>query len=91
MRAEPNSGDTGFNFDHFDDLCRYMMVNDTNNDKVIATTRILTNENAASAGGFYSETEFYFGEVLAIDKKFIEIGRTCVHTDYRNSPAIDHL
>jgi len=91
MGAELDSGKTGYDYDHFDLHCRHLMVRDTKINKVIATTRVLINDDAAAAGSYYSETEFDISEILALDKKFMEIGRTCVHADYRTSPAINHL
>jgi len=91
MGADLKSTIAGCDQDHFDTHCRHLMVIDEVKDKVIATTRVISNENAESAGSFYSETEFDISNIIALDKKFIEIGRTCVHVDYRTSPAINHL
>jgi len=91
MGAEVESIISGYDQDHFDAHCRHLMVIDETDNKVIATTRILTNSNAKSAGSYYSETEFDISNITALNKKFMEIGRTCVHASYRTSPAINHL
>lgn len=91
MGAELESADTGLDQDKFDPHCRHLMVRDNKINKVIATTRIINNENAQKAGSYYSETEFDISEIITLNKKFMEIGRTCVHLDYRSSSAINHL
>jgi len=91
MGAELDSAATGLDQDQFDEHCQHLMVRDNKINKVIATTRIITNEIAEKAGSYYSETEFDIREIVSLDKKFMEIGRTCVHMDYRSSSAINHL
>ena len=91
MGAELDSADTGLDQDKFDHYCRHLLVRDNKINKVIATTRIITNEIAQKAGSYYSETEFDIKEIISLKKTFMEIGRTCVHMDYRSSSAINHL
>lgn len=91
MGAELDSAVTGLDQDKFDLQCRHLLVRDNRINKVIATTRIIDNENAFSAGSYYSETEFDISEVTSLNKRFMEIGRTCVHADYRSGSAINHL
>jgi len=91
MGAELESAGTGLDQDIFDNHCQHLLVRDNKINKVIATTRIITNSDAKSAGSYYSETEFNINEITSLEKKFMEIGRTCVHMDYRSSAAINHL
>jgi putative hemolysin len=37
---------------------------------------------------FYSETEFHLEPVLALKARMLEVGRTCIHPDYRTGSAI---
>src|SRR5262249_9115342 len=55
--------------------------------EVVGTYRILPGDRARRAGGFYSETEFDLGGVAALPG-LVEIGRACVHPDYRNGAVI---
>jgi putative hemolysin len=76
--------------DRFDQYCQHLIVRDAL-DQVVGCTRILTAQAAQRAGGFYSQTEFDLAPVLALPGRFMEIGRTCVHADYRNGATISAL
>lgn len=77
--------------DRFDDYCYHLLVRDGATSQVVGYTRVLTDEDAHRAGGFYSQTEFDLAPVLGIPGRFAEIGRTCVHADYRNGATITTL
>ncbi len=81
----------GIDHDRFDPYCQHVLVRDGDNGRVVASTRILTSEQLAKTGGFYSATEFDLTHVLDMPGRFMEIGRTCVHADYRNGSAITML
>lgn len=75
--------------DRFDPYCRHLVVRDDSDDgRIIACSRILTAEAAADCGGFYSQLEFDLAPILALPGRVIEIGRTCVHVEHRQGPAI---
>lgn len=80
----------GLDHDPLDDYCQHLIVRD-GLGQVVGCTRILTAEAAKRAGGFYSQTEFDLSPVLALPGRFMEIGRTCVHPDYRNGATISTL
>jgi putative hemolysin len=77
--------------DEFDAYCHHVVVRDQDTGKVVGCTRLLTSEEAKISGGFYSQSEFDLSQVLALPAKFMEIGRTCVHADYRNGLIISLL
>lgn len=77
--------------DRFDDHCYHLLVRESVTDQVVGYTRILTNHGADQAGGFYSQTEFDLTQILALPGCFAEIGRTCIHADYRNGVTITTL
>ncbi|HXH65030.1 MAG TPA: GNAT family N-acetyltransferase, partial [Mariprofundaceae bacterium] len=81
----------GIDHDHFDPYCQHVLVRDTDSGRVVASTRILTSEKLPFTGGFYSATEFDLSPILGMPGRFMEIGRTCVHADYRNGAAITML
>jgi putative hemolysin len=64
------------------------MVFDNRSGKVIATTRLLLEEDAIHAGLFYSETEFDLHQVLKQPGYFMEVGRTCIHPDFRKGAVL---
>ncbi|MDA8390522.1 MAG: GNAT family N-acetyltransferase [Gammaproteobacteria bacterium] len=74
--------------DAFDPYCRHLVVREHASDAIVACTRILTSETSAACGGFYSQQEFDLSPILALPGRVMEVGRTCVHADYRRGPAI---
>lgn len=74
--------------DKFDDICEHLYVRDVNTNQIVAYTRILDSEVALNNFGFYSQTEFIISDVLNLPGKKLEIGRTCVHSEYRRGSAI---
>lgn len=81
----------GLDADQFDSRCDHLMVSDSSTGTLVATTRILRSADAALAGGFYSEGEFVLSTLLNNTGNVAELGRTCVHPDYRNGATIGLL
>lgn len=84
-------GFAGIDRDRYDRHCRHVVVKDRLTGQVVAYTRILTGERARKTGGWYSAGEFDMGMVDALPGRVLEIGRTCVHPDYRSGAAIGVL
>lgn len=74
--------------DEFDQWCLHFMVRDTETNKIIGTYRILTPESAKEAGKYYSESEFDLTPLNHFRPLLVEVGRSCVDSEYRNGPAI---
>lgn len=91
MGANIESAEPGIDRDHFDDLCVHLIVKDVADDKVVGYSRILTNDLAQQAGGFYSATEFDLSNIVEPGKSYMEIGRTCVDPDFRSGAVIGLL
>lgn len=81
----------GLDQDRYDRYCHHLLVRDTQTGAAVASTRILLDQHARLAGGFYSENEFQLGNVARLEGRVMEVGRTCVHPDYRNGAAIGVL
>ncbi len=90
MGAKLHNRIPGLDHDRLDPYCQHLIVRDALG-QLIGCTRILTAEAARRAGGFYSQTEFDLAPVLALPGRFMEIGRTCIHPDYRNGATIGTL
>lgn len=76
--------------ERLDAYCAHLLVFD--GEKLIATTRLLDQHRARLAGGFYSQQEFDLDGLLsATNGNILELGRTCVHPDYRSMAAINML
>lgn len=74
--------------DRYDEFCEHLNVYDTASCRLVATTRLLSQERAREAGGFYSGSEFDLAPLATLPGRVLEIGRTCVHPDYRSGAAI---
>ena len=81
----------GIDQDQYDPYCQHLMVRETGTGRVIACTRILTDRNAANAGGFYSASEFDLAMLDSLPGRVMEIGRTCVDAEYRSGAVIATL
>jgi len=91
MGAKLPSADLGLDIDRFDEFCDHLLVRDHSNDKVVGTYRILPPEQAHIAGGYYSETEFDLSRLMHLRDRMAEVGRSCVHPDYRDGATITQL
>ena len=78
----------GLDRDSFDDWCDHLIVRDDDSLRVIGTYRILPPHRARHLGRLYSESEFDLSRLAHLRESMVEIGRSCVHRDYRQGPAI---
>lgn len=81
----------GIDADRFDAFCDHLIVTDSETGDLVATTRVLHQHDARQAGGFYSQGEFDLSCLQQNAGTFAELGRTCVHPDYRNGATISLL
>jgi len=91
MGAKLPSAHLGLDIDRFDKYCDHLLVRDHSNEKVVGTYRILPPEQAVKAGGYYSETEFDLSRLANMRDRMVEVGRSCVHEDYRDGATITQL
>ncbi len=84
--------------DAYDSVCDHLLVLDTSLDgrpeeQIVGTYRLLRQDIAARAGGFYSASEFDIAPLLARhpDKRFMELGRSCVLPAYRTKRTVELL
>ncbi|WP_336367147.1 GNAT family N-acetyltransferase [Marinobacter sp. C2H3] len=81
----------GVDADAFDALCDHLMVMDQSTGLPVATTRVLHQDRVAGLSEFYSAGEFDLSEMARVPGRFAELGRTCVHPDYRNGATLSLL
>jgi putative hemolysin len=74
--------------DIFDPHCRHLIAVDRSVGRVIGTYRLLEPQAAARIGCLYTESEFWLTRLDGIRPLMVELGRSCVHPDYRNGAAI---
>ena len=77
--------------DAFDSYCDHLIVRDTKKDEVVGTYRILTSWKAMEVGQFYSETEFDLTKLKPLVPRLVEVGRSCIHPDYRQGGVLTLL
>ncbi len=81
----------GLDVDGFDAFCDHLLVRESTTHQVIGTYRILSPEQAFLAGGYYSAGEFDLSRLAHLFSSTVEVGRACVHQDYRNGGTIAML
>ncbi|RST84445.1 GNAT family N-acetyltransferase [Aquibium carbonis] len=84
--------------DRFDAICDHLLVLDTTipgpeHRQIVGTYRLLRQESALAAGGFYSDEEFELESLMARhpDRRFLELGRSCVLPEYRSKRTVELL
>jgi putative hemolysin len=80
----------GYDKDHFDDVCDHMVVEDRRTGAIVGTYRMQMGDVAGQYFGYYSEQEFCFRPYEAMRNQIVELGRACIHRDYRSSDVL-HL
>jgi putative hemolysin len=94
-QASPEMLATGRDFDDYDPICEHLLVIDkADNDKVIATYRLMRDTAAAkSAKGFYTAGEFDIAAMLKAraGQRLLELGRSCVLKAFRTGPTMQLL
>jgi len=92
MGASLPTAHLGLDKDGFDEVCDHLLVEDVVTGQILACTRILTDVVAREVGGYYySDHEFDLTRIRRLQGRVMEIGRTCVHQDYRNGATISVL
>jgi putative hemolysin len=86
--------------DAFDSICDHLLVVDhavhsrrSTAPSVVATYRLLQQDAAELAGGFYTSGEFEIGGLTRRHQelRFLELGRSCVLAPYRNKRTLELL
>lgn len=78
----------GIDEDIFDAYCSHLVVRDDSSGEVIGTYRMLPPEAAERIGCYYAETEFDLTRLRGLRATLVEVGRSCIHPDYRNGAVI---
>lgn len=85
----------GLDCDAFDPICDHLIVVDLESDRpqpfVVGTYRLLRRSVAAEHGGFLSAQEYDLSALLDNPGESVEVGRACVHADYRTRGVLQLL
>lgn len=79
--------------DEFDDVVDHLVLIDTRRssadlDHVVGVYRLLPGARAAEFGRFYCDEEYDLSRLRACGRSLLELGRSCVHPDYRGGSAM---
>ncbi len=84
--------------DRFDAYCDHLIVIENSpgenyDGRVVATYRLMSQDQAETAGGFYTAAEFQVGDLVRRfpKLKFLELGRSCVLPEFRTKRTIELL
>lgn len=100
--ADPFAMATRRDRDRYDAICDHLLVLDSNvaakrfrksRPSIVATYRLLRQEVAEQNFGFYSTSEFEVDGLISAhkDKRFLELGRSCVLRPYRDKRTVELL
>lgn len=80
--------------DRIDEFAQHLLLVDPARDapdQVVGTYRYMTQQMAEAAGGFYCAAEYDLAPLLANGGRLLELGRSCLHPDYRGGAGMVHL
>lgn len=79
--------------DRFDPFFDHLLVYDMTGpfERLAGVYRLLRDDQAQAAGQFYSEDEYDLEPLRQSGRKLMELGRSCLHADYRGGAAMFHL
>jgi putative hemolysin len=81
-------GKDGLDCDGFDAYCDHLLVRDNATGKVVGTYRLLSPHMASEAGGYYSAGEFDLSRLMHLFDRTVEVGRACIHANYRRGATL---
>lgn len=83
--------DAGLERDRFDSFGDHLLLWDQSIGRLAGVYRLMRAEQAEEAGQFYSESEYDLDLLKASGKRLLELGRSCLHPEYRGGTAMMHL
>lgn len=79
---------SGLDVDNFDRRCDHLMIIEKKTGKLIGTYRL---QSSLHSKKWYTATEFHMKHIHKLPGNKLELGRACVHHDYRNGVTISLL
>ncbi len=80
--------------DKYDPFFDHLMLLDEARDagdQVVGVYRLLRQEQAEKMGRFYTESEYDLTPLKISGRRLLELGRSCLHRDYRGGMAMHHI
>ena len=82
---------SGIDADGYEALCDHILIIDTTKNMTIGTYRLLLRSRLKEGAWFYSENEFDLSNIRKLKGEILEMGRSCVHKDYRRQAILQLL
>lgn len=79
---------SGMDIDRFDKFCDHLIIIDKRTGALIGTYRL---QSSLHTRKWYTATEFHIRQIKKLPGIKLELGRACVHPDYRNGITISLL
>ncbi|HRO65988.1 MAG TPA: GNAT family N-acyltransferase [Pseudobdellovibrionaceae bacterium] len=76
---------SGFDVDEYDFLCDHLIIVHKKTEALVGTYRL---NSSLFSDHFYSAREFNLSRILSQPGNKLELGRACIHKDYRNGFTI---
>jgi putative hemolysin len=83
-----SSENIGLDIDEYDADCEHLLVRDDATSQVVGCYRIMRPETARRRGAFYSDSEFDLSRLNPLRARTAEVGRACIHADFRSGSVI---
>lgn len=80
--------------DRFDPHVDHLLLFDLRRpaaNRVVGAYRLMRAAQAAAGDGFYAQSEFDLSPILVSRRRVLELGRSCLHADYRGGAGLLHL
>jgi putative hemolysin len=78
--------------DRFDPFYDHLVLIDrARGGRVVGVYRLMPGERATAGEGFYTSGEYDLSPLLASRRRLLELGRSCLHRDYRGGAGMFHL
>lgn len=93
-KASPEIQAQKRDFDQYDEVCDHLLVIDADqseNDGIVGTYRLLRRGPMAKVGQFYTESEYDISALKDYRGELLELGRSCVDARYRNRSVMTLL
>jgi putative hemolysin len=91
LGARIDAGTPNHDIDRYDSFCDHLIVRESHADRIVGCYRILSPDAARRVGSYYSESEFHISRLHNLRSRMVEVGRSCIHPDYRSGAVITLL
>ena len=88
MGARAKSLRPDLDVDEYDGDCEHLIVRDQESLQVVGCYRIMRPEVARRRGSFYADSEFDLSRLHHLRGNIAEVGRACIHPDFRAGSVI---